>query len=225
MKCRRSSAHGCTAAALARLRGRRSRQRARTRWPPGPRARHDLKSCSTWACQTSTARKSAGACVPNRKCRSSSCRRAHPRPTRSPRSILAPTTTSRSRSARKSFWRGFALALRRVFSRAEAGTWQGGLRANLLSIMIAGACFAAAMRFGSRRKSSSICSSLLAHHCDRRDHASRRFSPRSGAPTPSISPEHLWVLISQLRKKIEIDPANPTLLVSEPWVGYRLVSA
>ena len=37
-------------------------------------------------------------------------------------------------------------------------------------------------------------------------------------------PEHLWVLISQLRKKVEMDPSNPTLLVSEPWVGYRLAS-
>lgn len=37
-------------------------------------------------------------------------------------------------------------------------------------------------------------------------------------------PEHLWVLMGQLRKKLEDDPAQPQLLVSEPWVGYRLVS-
>jgi two-component system, OmpR family, KDP operon response regulator KdpE len=37
-------------------------------------------------------------------------------------------------------------------------------------------------------------------------------------------PEHLWVLVGQLRKKIEIDPAQPRYLVSEPWVGYRLVT-
>ena len=35
-------------------------------------------------------------------------------------------------------------------------------------------------------------------------------------------PEHLWVLVGQLRKKIEPDPGNPRYLVSEPWVGYRL---
>src|SRR5262245_30684309 len=34
-------------------------------------------------------------------------------------------------------------------------------------------------------------------------------------------PEHLWVLVRQLRKKIEPDPANPRYIQSEPWVGYR----
>jgi two-component system KDP operon response regulator KdpE len=35
-------------------------------------------------------------------------------------------------------------------------------------------------------------------------------------------PEHLWVLVAQLRKKIEPDPSHPSYLISEPWVGYRL---
>jgi len=35
-------------------------------------------------------------------------------------------------------------------------------------------------------------------------------------------PEHLWVLVRQLRKKLEPDPANPRYIQSEPWVGYRL---
>jgi two-component system KDP operon response regulator KdpE len=34
-------------------------------------------------------------------------------------------------------------------------------------------------------------------------------------------PEHLWVLVRQVRKKIEIDPAKPQYIQSEPWVGYR----
>jgi two-component system, OmpR family, KDP operon response regulator KdpE len=37
-------------------------------------------------------------------------------------------------------------------------------------------------------------------------------------------PEHLWVLISQLRKKIEPDNGTPRYIVSEPWVGYRFAS-
>jgi two-component system KDP operon response regulator KdpE len=34
-------------------------------------------------------------------------------------------------------------------------------------------------------------------------------------------PEHLRVLIGQLRKKIEVDPGKPKYLLTEPWVGYR----
>jgi two-component system KDP operon response regulator KdpE len=37
-------------------------------------------------------------------------------------------------------------------------------------------------------------------------------------------PEHLWVLVAQVRKKIELDPASPRYLLSEPWVGYRFVA-
>jgi two-component system KDP operon response regulator KdpE len=43
-------------------------------------------------------------------------------------------------------------------------------------------------------------------------------------PNAVDQPEHLWVLVGQLRKKIEPDPARPRYLVSEPWVGYRLVT-
>lgn len=35
-------------------------------------------------------------------------------------------------------------------------------------------------------------------------------------------PEHLWVLVRQLRRKIEPDPRKPRYIQSEPWVGYRL---
>ncbi|HTV01015.1 MAG TPA: response regulator transcription factor [Luteitalea sp.] len=37
-------------------------------------------------------------------------------------------------------------------------------------------------------------------------------------------PEHLWTLMSQLRKKIEPDPTQPRFLRSEPWVGYRFAT-
>jgi two-component system KDP operon response regulator KdpE len=35
--------------------------------------------------------------------------------------------------------------------------------------------------------------------------------------------EHLRVLVGQVRKKIEPDPARPRYILTEPWVGYRFV--
>jgi two-component system KDP operon response regulator KdpE len=35
--------------------------------------------------------------------------------------------------------------------------------------------------------------------------------------------DYLRVVVNQLRKKIELEPARPTFLLTEPWVGYRLV--
>ena len=35
--------------------------------------------------------------------------------------------------------------------------------------------------------------------------------------------DYLRVVVNQLRKKIEPAPANPAYLLTEPWVGYRLV--
>jgi two-component system KDP operon response regulator KdpE len=37
--------------------------------------------------------------------------------------------------------------------------------------------------------------------------------------------EYLRVFVGNLRKKIEPDPSKPRYIVTEPWVGYRLVSA
>jgi two-component system KDP operon response regulator KdpE len=37
-------------------------------------------------------------------------------------------------------------------------------------------------------------------------------------------PEQLWALVTKVRRKIEPDVDHPRFLVSEPWVGYRLVT-
>jgi two-component system KDP operon response regulator KdpE len=34
-------------------------------------------------------------------------------------------------------------------------------------------------------------------------------------------PEYLRVFVGQLRKKIEANPASPSYILTEPWVGYR----
>jgi two-component system, OmpR family, KDP operon response regulator KdpE len=36
--------------------------------------------------------------------------------------------------------------------------------------------------------------------------------------------EHLRVLVGQLRKKLEQDPAHPRYVITEPWVGYRFAA-
>jgi two-component system KDP operon response regulator KdpE len=36
--------------------------------------------------------------------------------------------------------------------------------------------------------------------------------------------EYLRVFVGNLRKKIEADPSKPRYILTEPWVGYRLVS-
>jgi two-component system KDP operon response regulator KdpE len=33
--------------------------------------------------------------------------------------------------------------------------------------------------------------------------------------------ENLRVVINQLRKKIEANPARPQYVLTEPWIGYR----
>ncbi len=49
----------------------------------------------------------------------------------------------------------------------------------------------------------------------------RRILQSVWGPDYGEETESLRVVINQLRKKIEIDPARPKYIVTEPWVGYR----
>jgi two-component system KDP operon response regulator KdpE len=40
-------------------------------------------------------------------------------------------------------------------------------------------------------------------------------------PDYGDEPEYLRVFINQVRKKIEVNPAKPKYILTEPWVGYR----
>jgi two-component system KDP operon response regulator KdpE len=49
----------------------------------------------------------------------------------------------------------------------------------------------------------------------------RRLLQTVWGPDYGDEPEYLRVMVNQLRKKIEGDPAKPKLILTEPWVGYR----
>ncbi len=42
-------------------------------------------------------------------------------------------------------------------------------------------------------------------------------------PEYSAESQYLRVFINRLRRKIEVDPANPSRIVTDPGVGYRLL--
>jgi len=49
----------------------------------------------------------------------------------------------------------------------------------------------------------------------------RRILQSVWGPDYGEETENLRVVINQLRKKIEVDPAHPKYIRTEPWVGYR----
>jgi two-component system KDP operon response regulator KdpE len=51
--------------------------------------------------------------------------------------------------------------------------------------------------------------------------AHRRLLQAVWGPEYGEETENLRVVINQLRKKIETDPARPKYILTEPWVGYR----
>lgn len=53
----------------------------------------------------------------------------------------------------------------------------------------------------------------------------RRLLQAVWGPDYGNETENLRVVINQLRKKIEADPARPKYILTEPWVGYRFQPA
>lgn len=49
----------------------------------------------------------------------------------------------------------------------------------------------------------------------------RRLLQSVWGPDYGEETDNLRVVINQLRKKIEVDPARPKYILTEPWVGYR----
>jgi two-component system KDP operon response regulator KdpE len=49
----------------------------------------------------------------------------------------------------------------------------------------------------------------------------RRLLQSVWGPDYGEETENLRVVINQLRKKMEVDPAHPKYILTEPWIGYR----
>lgn len=60
---------------------------------------------------------------------------------------------------------------------------------------------------------------LVANHGKPLRH--RRLLQTIWGPDYGDETEYLRVFIAQLRKKIELDPSQPQLICTDPWVGYR----
>jgi two-component system, OmpR family, KDP operon response regulator KdpE len=52
----------------------------------------------------------------------------------------------------------------------------------------------------------------------------RRLLQAVWGPDYGEETENLRVVINQLRKKLEADPAKPKYILTEPWIGYRFQS-
>jgi two-component system KDP operon response regulator KdpE len=70
-------------------------------------------------------------------------------------------------------------------------------------------------------KEFDLLRELVAHHDTPISH--RRLLQAVWGPDYGNETESLRVVINQLRKKIETDPAKPRYILTEPWVGYRFV--
>lgn len=62
----------------------------------------------------------------------------------------------------------------------------------------------------------------LVANCDR-PISHRRLLQAVWGPEYGDETEYLRVVVNQLRKKIEADPAKPKYILTEPWVGYRFI--
>jgi two-component system KDP operon response regulator KdpE len=70
-------------------------------------------------------------------------------------------------------------------------------------------------------KEFDLLREMVAHHDTPISH--RRLLQAVWGPDYGDETEYLRVVINQLRKKIEPNPAKPKYILTEPWVGYRLV--
>jgi two-component system KDP operon response regulator KdpE len=111
--------------------------------------------------------------------------------------------------------------LRRRHPRPEAETVRlGALTLDLNRRTLAGPDAAAGDEVKLTPKEFELLRFFLANAGSVLTH--RRLLQAVWGPDYGEETEYLRVFVNQLRKKLEPDPAHPRLLLTEPWVGYRL---
>ena len=139
------------------------------------------------------------------------------KPRRSRRSTRVPTTTSRSPSASTSSWRASApRCAGSPLRQSPSCSWRE-LEIDLekRSVRRNGELLAMTpLEFGILRLLALNLGKLMTH---------RMILKEVWGPAYQSESHYLHVYVSQLRRKIEDDPARPRYLLTEPGAGYRLV--
>ena len=173
---------------------------------------------SILACRMGTESKSSGAFGHGRPCRSLCSRRARSRRRRSRRSMLAPTTTSRNRSALRSSWHVCepACAAMCVAPSASRLSAIGEYEIDL-----------------DRRRTQGPAGEIHLTPLEYRvleclvRHSGRIVRPQqllreSWGPDRAGDTRTLRVCIKNLRDKLEPNPRRPAFLTTDVGLGYRL---
>ena len=207
----------------------RSRAATRSRSPAPapmpwrvPASARPTWSCSTSACRTSMAPRSAGASARPRPCRSSCCRRAAPRADKVQALDLGADDYVTKPFGPEELLARIRVALRRV-APSDGRDRACSSRRSRPSTTTAAACVRGEQRDPADAEGVRAAVAAGAQSRSRAD-PSRHSQGDLGRATPSSSPSTCGRSSAQLRKKIEPDPATPRYLLSEPWVGYRFAT-
>ena len=189
----------------------------RCAWRP---SRRRTSSSSILDCRTWTGAKCWSGCAAGPACRSSCFRCARTKRKRCGSWKAGRTTTSSNPSEWRSFWRALTPPCGVTCASRPASRWSRSVRWRLIWLRASSPLTDRA--WGSRRKSTG-CLQLLAQHAG--NVVTHQFLLKEVWGSPHLNDTHyLRIFMRKLRQKIEADPTQPRMLLTELGVGYRLVA-